>query len=405
MEFEEKVKLLRKARAYWIWGLVLTLLPVGFVLRYLAVRLVAKVMNNDEISRYYGSGLLFCFIPFLSILSVTGELWKIGEELGNDSLCAAAVLYSFSANVLAIAAVLFLFGWGVCSIAIGNWSMLIGLVGFGSLLWGLVYEAQGVWHLHEISHETPRRTSGSRVRKVCDIDSYLAWRRVVEIEGLGACIMKMASPTRLFIIFLFIWILVMGLGDSEILRKIFQQEIQEGTGTNWADVIGIVGIIFSGFLSFMGVGGREKRLREECEREWKRKMREDYERRCRRWGKYWGMPGLVLFVLRLKDRVTWRKGEIIETVIKTLKEGMDDPKEEFREKFGRFYKEELDKMESALERKNEVIPWIESALKELIIEGLLVEVSGGESYELPLFEEYLSPFSESSLFEYVYSRW
>jgi hypothetical protein len=236
MEFEEKVKLLKKARAYWTWGLVLTpLFPVGFVLRYLAIRLVAKVMNKDEISGSYGCGLLFCFIPFFSIPLVTRSLREVGDELDNDSLSAAAVLYSFSAWVLVGHAVLYLFGRSVRSEAILNWSMLIGLVGFGFLLWGLVEEARGVWHLHEVSHKTLEKTNSSGVKREYN------W------VGVGDPWLLIASPTGLFIISLFIGILIMGLGDSEILR-------------DWAGVIGLAEICFGGFFTW-GVAEREKKVK------------------------------------------------------------------------------------------------------------------------------------------------
>jgi hypothetical protein len=249
---------------------------------------------------------------------------------------------------------------------------MVGFFGFGFLLWGLVEEAKGVWHLHEISHKTSEETSSSRVKR--------EYNRVEE----GRPWLLIASPTGLFIIFLFIWILIMGLGDSKILQKILQ---------DWAGVIGVAGIVFSGFLCWGLVGERERTLKEELESERKRKMQEDYERRCRRWGKYWGMPGFVLLVLdRLKEKEgkeQWKKEEIIKAVIKTLKEKINNLKEELREefeeeefyeeefeeeKFEELYKEELeelDKMECALDKKDEVIPRIEHALNELVIEGLL----------------------------------
>jgi hypothetical protein len=389
MEFKEKVKLLKKARAYWIWGLILTpFFPVGFVLRYLAVRLIAKVMNNDEISVSYGCGLLFCFIPFLSIPLVTGSLREVGEELDNGSLYLAAVLYSFSAWVLVGAAVLYLFGWSVRSETILNWSMLIGLVGFGSLLWGLVEEAKGVWHLHEVSHKTSEETNSSGVKREYN------W---VEVERPWLLI---ASPTGLFIIFLFIWILIMGLGDSKILQ-------------DWAGVIGVAGIVFSGFLSWGLVGERERALKEELESERERKKREDYERRCRRWGKYWGMPGFVLLVLhRLKEKEgkeQWEKEEIIKAVIETSKKMIKDHRKEL-DKFqllewvylsgidirGRTdIRREIDRIKQGLDKldkEDEIIPRIEDALNELVIEGLLYLEGEIYSFRSP-WEEFLFPFS------------
>jgi hypothetical protein len=386
MEFEEKVKLLKKARAYWIWGLILTpLFPVGFGLRYLAVRLIAKVMDNDEISSSYGCGLLFCFIPFLSIPLVTGSLRDVGKGLKNNDLYGAAKSYSFSAWVLVGAGVLYLFGWSVYSEAILLWSMLIGFLGFASLLYSLVEEAKGVWYLHEISEKTLKtlkKASSSRVKGEYD------WMA----EPFQVLMMLIASPTGLFIIFLFIWILVMGVGDSKILQ-------------HWARVIGIVGICFGGLLTW-GVAEREKELRE-------RKKWEDYERRCRRWGEYWGMPGIVLLVLnRLKEKEgkeQWKKEEIIEAVIKTLKEGIKDYRElldEYRSRVLSYdrrrdidtIRQELDK----LDKRDEIIPRIQDALNELVIEGLLnLYEEKGEIYTFRRpWEKFLSPFpTEEDLIE------
>jgi hypothetical protein len=96
-------------------------------LKYLGVRLVAKATNNYRISRYYGLGLLFCFIPFLAPLLIAISLREAGKVLNNIRFVEAAKWYE----------------WGAIGLFIG-----IGVF----LLWvGWVYEAQGVWHLHEIS--------------------------------------------------------------------------------------------------------------------------------------------------------------------------------------------------------------------------------------------------------------
>jgi hypothetical protein len=260
--------------------------------------------------------------------------------------------------------------------------MLIGFLGFASLLYSLVEEANGVWHLHEISEKTLKKASSSRVKR--EVKREYDWMA----EPFQVLMMLIASPTGLLIIFLFIWILVMGVGDSEILQ-------------HWARVIGIAGICFGGLLTW-GVAEREKELRE-------RKKWEDYERRCRRWGEDWGMPGIVLLVLnRLKEKEgkeQWKKEEIIEAVIKTLKdlkEKINDHRllDEFQLlgfweidigwKIDRV-KQRLDK----LDKEDEIIPRIEDALNELVIEGLLdlhEEKGGIYGFQRP-WEEFLFPFS------------
>jgi uncharacterized membrane protein len=164
MEFEEKVKLLKKARTYWTWGLLVPfslflLLPIigsilshfpsisdsffpligyiliffipiiGFILRYLGVRLVAKATNNYKISRYYGLSLLLCFIPFISFLLIAESLLEAGKELNNIWFIKADKWY----------------GWTPVGLFIG--------IGVFFPLVGWVYEVQGVWHIHEISEE------------------------------------------------------------------------------------------------------------------------------------------------------------------------------------------------------------------------------------------------------------
>jgi hypothetical protein len=378
MEFEEKVKLLKKARAYWIWGLILTpLFPVSFVLRYLAVRLVAKVINDDEISGSYGFGLLFCFIPFLSIPLVIRSLREVGDELDNYGLSGAARLYSFCAWVLVGAAVVYIFGWSVRSEAIPGWSALIGLLGFVLLLLGLVVEAQGVWHLHEVSHKTLEKTSRSGVKREYN------W------VGVDDPWLLIASPTGLFIIFLFIGILITGLGDSEILQ-------------GWAVEIGIVGIVLGGFLTWK-VAEREEGLR-------KRKMLEDYERRCRRWGKYWGLPGLVLLVLdRLKEKEgkeIWEKEEIIKAVKERIK------KSSLWKKIGSDLFERLSERETRRMRRR-LIRQIQDALNELVIEGILVQWVDLQKKEIYRFsaekfispKEFISPSEDMILEERLDETW
>jgi uncharacterized membrane protein len=135
MEFEEKVKLLKKARAYWTWWLILNpffnpflFIPIiGFILRYLGVRLVAKATDNYKISRYYGLGLLLCFIPFISFLLIAESLLEAGKELNNIWFIKADKWY----------------GWTPVGLFIG--------IGVFFCIVGFIYEAQGVWHLHEIS--------------------------------------------------------------------------------------------------------------------------------------------------------------------------------------------------------------------------------------------------------------
>jgi uncharacterized membrane protein len=162
MEFEEKVKLLKKARAYWTWGLIINpllnpffFIPIiGFILKYLGVRLVAKATDNYKISRYYGLGLLFFLFFPIAIFMIAISLREAGKELNNIRFIKADKWYYWSAIALGIGMVFALPSGGVESSPILE--ILVGLSGgiaLFSLIVGWVYEVQGVWHLHEISEE------------------------------------------------------------------------------------------------------------------------------------------------------------------------------------------------------------------------------------------------------------
>jgi uncharacterized membrane protein len=176
MEFEEKVKLLKKARAYWTWGLIINpllnpffFIPViGFILRYLGVRLVSRVTNNDEISSSYGFGLLLsCLIPLLAPSSfwIAISLREAGKELNNMRLIKAHKWYYWSFWGWVVMVLGFIVGSIPFAASFENplnyfsniAKGLLGLVAlfvFVSFFIGWIYEVNGVWHLHEISEET-----------------------------------------------------------------------------------------------------------------------------------------------------------------------------------------------------------------------------------------------------------
>jgi hypothetical protein len=170
MEAEERVKLLRKARSYWIWGLIFYfplffLFPIGFVLRYLATRLVAKLTNNYEISCYYGLGLLLFFIPFVFCFLVAKSLREVGRELNSAGFIKAAKYYFWCAigwvatifwmSLLAIVAfrVVPLGAGGTLTVVIEMIVWIVRLFVFVTALASFIYEIASAWRLAEVSEE------------------------------------------------------------------------------------------------------------------------------------------------------------------------------------------------------------------------------------------------------------
>jgi hypothetical protein len=119
-------------------------------------------------------------------------------------------------------------------------------------------------------------------------------------------------------------------------------------------------VIFLGIL-FFWIYAYNKEMEKEIEWKWRlerereRKKAEDYERRTRRWGEDWGIPGLILDLLKEEEwrKKEWKREEIIELLEEEIENGEI------------FYENEITRFK------------IDHALRELIIEGLLVKSPEG----------------------------